>query len=187
MHGTRDGQIAGDSGSFFFQCLPSIVASACQQCLPVKLPVLASNVWQTLSIGKSPRVPNNLIISGAVHGQVSEDCLGVVCQTVPVQRYSAGSRPTTGVHHRQGGKAANDVSSVLEYHRYHLMRYSNNGHHLKTTQNNGHHLTRYSNTARKRHLNSAGSTAELVAKQPMMSAARKRHLNSAGSTAELVA
>ena len=73
MHGTRDGQIAGDSGSFFFQCLPSIVASACQQCLPVKLPVLASNVWQTLSIGKSPRVPNNLIILGL--------CM-VVCHTI---------------------------------------------------------------------------------------------------------
>ena len=28
-------------------------------------------VWQTLIIGKSPRTPNNLIISGAVHGQIS--------------------------------------------------------------------------------------------------------------------
>ena len=30
------------------------------------------NVWQTLNIGKSPRAPNNLSMSGAVHGQVSE-------------------------------------------------------------------------------------------------------------------
>ena len=32
--------------------------------------------------GKLPRIPNNLIISGAVHGQISGPCLGVVCQTV---------------------------------------------------------------------------------------------------------
>ena len=29
-----------------------------------------AKVWQTLNIGKSPRVPNNLIISGADHGQL---------------------------------------------------------------------------------------------------------------------
>ena len=45
-----------------------------------------AKVWQTLNIGKSPRIPNNLIISGAVHGQISEHCLGVVCQTLPVLR-----------------------------------------------------------------------------------------------------
>ena len=38
-----------------------------------------AQVWQTLKIGKSPRFPNNLIISGAVHGQISEQWLGVVC------------------------------------------------------------------------------------------------------------
>ena len=46
-----------------------------------------ANVWQTLNTGKSPRVPKNLIISGAVHGQISEHCLGAVCQTIPVLRY----------------------------------------------------------------------------------------------------
>ena len=58
-------------------------------------PVLASairypstaKVWHTLNIGKAPGIPNNLIISGAVHGQMSRDCLGVVCQTLPVVRY----------------------------------------------------------------------------------------------------
>ena len=30
-----------------------------------------AQVWQTLNIGKSPCVPNNLIISEAVHGQMS--------------------------------------------------------------------------------------------------------------------
>ena len=43
-----------------------------------------AQVWQTLNIGKSPRAPNNLIISGAVHGQIGEHCLGVVCQTLAV-------------------------------------------------------------------------------------------------------
>ena len=42
---------------------------------------------QTLNTGKAPRVPDNLIISGAVHGQKTTHCLGVVCQTVPVVRY----------------------------------------------------------------------------------------------------
>ena len=31
-------------------------------------------VWQTPNIGKPPRGPNNLIISGAIHGQISEHC-----------------------------------------------------------------------------------------------------------------
>ena len=35
-------------------------------------------VWQTLNSGKSPGVPNNLIISGAAHGQISEHCSGAV-------------------------------------------------------------------------------------------------------------
>ena len=48
-----------------------------------------AKVWQTLNIGKSSRIPNNLIISGAVHvhGQMPGHCLGVVCQTLPVLRY----------------------------------------------------------------------------------------------------
>ena len=40
----------------------------------------------------SPRcgcIPNNLIVSGAVHGRMSRHCLGVVCQTLPVPRYCA--------------------------------------------------------------------------------------------------
>ena len=45
-----------------------------------------AKVWHTLNIGKSPRVTNNLIISGAVHGQMAAHCLGVVCQTLPVLR-----------------------------------------------------------------------------------------------------
>ena len=47
-----------------------------------------AKVWQTINIGKSPGIPNNLIISGAARGQISEHCLGVVCQTLPVLRYS---------------------------------------------------------------------------------------------------
>ena len=49
-----------------------------------------AKVWQTLNIGKSPRIPNNLIISGAVHGQTRGLCSGVVCQTLPVLRYQVG-------------------------------------------------------------------------------------------------
>ena len=41
-----------------------------------------AKVWQTLNIDKSSRIPNNLIISGAVHGQISEHCSGVICQTL---------------------------------------------------------------------------------------------------------
>ena len=48
-----------------------------------------ANVWQTLNVGKAPGVSNNLIIFGAVHGQMSRHCLGVVCQTLPVLRYQA--------------------------------------------------------------------------------------------------
>ena len=55
-------------------------------CCAVLYPSTAK-VWQTLNIGKSPRVLNNLIISGAVHGQMRGHCLGVVCQTLPVLRY----------------------------------------------------------------------------------------------------
>ena len=44
------------------------------------------DVWQTLNVGTSRRVPNNLIICGAVHGHISEHCLGVVCRTSPVLR-----------------------------------------------------------------------------------------------------
>ena len=44
-----------------------------------------AKVWQTLNTGKAPRIPNNLIISGAAHGQMRGHCLGVVCQTLPVQ------------------------------------------------------------------------------------------------------
>ena len=43
-----------------------------------------AKVWQTLNIGKSPRIPNNLIISGVVRGQMPGHYLGVVCQTLPV-------------------------------------------------------------------------------------------------------
>ena len=46
-----------------------------------------ANVWQTLNIGKAPGFPNNLNSSGAVHGQMSRHCLGVVWQTLPVLRY----------------------------------------------------------------------------------------------------
>ena len=35
-------------------------------------------IWQALDVGKSPRVPNNLI-----HGQISQHCLGVGCQCLP--------------------------------------------------------------------------------------------------------
>ena len=52
---------------------------------PVVYPSTAK-VWQTLNIGKLPRVPNNLIISRLVHGQMPGHCLGVVCQTLPVLR-----------------------------------------------------------------------------------------------------
>ena len=44
-------------------------------------------VWQTLNIGESSRVPNHQTVSGAVHGQMSGHCGGVVCQTLPVLRY----------------------------------------------------------------------------------------------------
>ena len=47
-----------------------------------------AKVWQTLNIGKAPGIPNNLIIFGAVHGQMSRHCLGVVCQTLLVLRYN---------------------------------------------------------------------------------------------------
>ena len=50
-----------------------------------------AKVWQTLNIGKSSRVPSNLIFSGAVYGPISGHCLGVVCQTLPVLRYCAPS------------------------------------------------------------------------------------------------
>ena len=46
-----------------------------------------AKVWQTLNIGKSSIIPNNLIISGAVNGQIPGHCLGVVGQTLPVLRY----------------------------------------------------------------------------------------------------
>ena len=52
-------------------------------------------VWQTLNIGKSPRVPHSLIISGAVHGQILEHRLGVVCQTLAVLRHTALERSRT--------------------------------------------------------------------------------------------
>ena len=52
-------------------------------------------VWQTLSIGKSSKIPHNLIISGAVHGQMPGHCLGVVCQTLPVLRYYRRAAATT--------------------------------------------------------------------------------------------
>ena len=45
-----------------------------------------AKVWQTLNIGKSPRIANNLITSGAVQGQMPGHCLEVVCQTLPVLR-----------------------------------------------------------------------------------------------------
>ena len=48
---------------------------------PVALYPTNGEVWQTLSIGKAPGITNNLIISGAVHCQMSRHCLGVVCQT----------------------------------------------------------------------------------------------------------
>ena len=37
-------------------------------------------VWQTLNISKSPSVPNHLIVYGAVRGQISHSCLGVLCR-----------------------------------------------------------------------------------------------------------
>ena len=43
-------------------------------------------VWQAVNIGKAPRIPNNLRMSGAVHGQIASHCSGVVCQTLPVLR-----------------------------------------------------------------------------------------------------
>ena len=62
--------------------------------LPLMYPSTAK-VWQTLNIGKSSRIPNNLIICGAVHGQMPGHCLGVVFQTLPVLRYPN----TAGVGH----------------------------------------------------------------------------------------
>ena len=48
-----------------------------------------AHLWQTLNNGKAPGIPNNQIISGPVHGQITTHCLGVVCQTLPVVRYPA--------------------------------------------------------------------------------------------------
>ena len=64
-----------------------VTAAAYAACSCPAYPSTAQ-VWQTLNIGNSPRVPNNLIISGAVNGQLPGHCLGVVCQTLPVLRYS---------------------------------------------------------------------------------------------------
>ena len=47
---------------------------------------LIRRTLEPLNIGKTPGIPNNLIISGAVHGQMLRHCLGVVCQTLPVLR-----------------------------------------------------------------------------------------------------
>ena len=44
-------------------------------------------VWQTPNIRQSPRVASNLVISGAVHGQTSEHCSEVLCQTLLVLQY----------------------------------------------------------------------------------------------------
>ena len=52
-------------------------------------------VWQTPNIGKSPRVSNNLIISGAVHGQMRGHCLGVVCPTLAVIGYRQTARTSS--------------------------------------------------------------------------------------------
>ena len=54
--------------------------------LGISAPGYTGKVWQTLNIGKAPGIPNNLIISGAVHGQMSRHCLGVAGQTLPVLR-----------------------------------------------------------------------------------------------------
>ena len=58
-----------------------------------------AKVWQTLNIGKSSRIPNNLIISGVVHGQMPGHCLGVVCQTLPVLRYKDATCVATQTLH----------------------------------------------------------------------------------------
>ena len=77
-----------------------------------------TKVWQTLNIGKSPRTPNNLIISGAAHGQISEHCLGVVCQTLPVLRYPvclpglSTRAPARGVKRR--GRSEQRISAPVE-------------------------------------------------------------------------
>ena len=43
-------------------------------------------VWQAVNIGKARSKPSNSILSGAVHGQISGHCLGVVGQTLAVLR-----------------------------------------------------------------------------------------------------
>ena len=75
-------------------CVFDVNARACSSAILLTLAELGQSgypstakVWQTLNIGQSPRVPNNLIISGVVHGQMPGHCLGVVCQTLPVLRY----------------------------------------------------------------------------------------------------
>ena len=62
-------------------------STACSSSYPT-----TGRVWQTLNIGKPPRVPNNAIISGAVHGQMSRHCSGVVCP----REHSLHVRVTTG-------------------------------------------------------------------------------------------
>ena len=82
-----------------------------------------AKVWQTLNIGKAPGIPNNLIIFGAVHGQMSRHCLGVVCQTLPVLRYpaspwgrlhSVGRFPWVGFTQPASGRPAAQRICVVE-------------------------------------------------------------------------
>ena len=83
--------------SFASQCSAAALrhCSALRHCVTVQRCCIGATnaqrstgkLWQPLNIGKSPTVPGNLIISGAVHAQISSRCLGVVCQTLPALRH----------------------------------------------------------------------------------------------------
>ena len=48
---------------------------------PARVYRSTGKVWQAMNIGKAPGIPNNLIFSRAMHGQISGHGVGVVCQT----------------------------------------------------------------------------------------------------------
>lgn len=78
-------------GPLFVQCAP--LRSGPRRCCPsppAALGPVPGQVWQAVSVGKAPSTPENPILSGVVHGQLSGHCSGVVCQTLAVVGHARG-------------------------------------------------------------------------------------------------